>query len=77
MIQLKALSLEVRIPLGLALKYEFALLDIPWAVGMLPGSILGVLSPIQQGASLLPEGEESLVSFKILYEKDLSTIQDS
>jgi hypothetical protein len=25
----------------------------------------------------LPEGEESLVSFKILYEKDLSTIQDS
>jgi hypothetical protein len=71
------LSLEVRIPLGLALKYEFALLDIPWAVGMLPGSILGVLNPIQQEASLLPEGEESLVSFKILYEKDLSTIQDS
>ena len=64
------MSLEVRIPLGLALKYEFALLDIPWAVGMLPGSILGVLNPIQQGASLLPEGEESLVSFKILYEQD-------
>ena len=44
---------------------------------MLPRSILGVLNPIQQEASLLPEGEESLVSFKILYEKDLSTIQDS
>ncbi len=59
------------------MKYEFALLDIPWTVGMLRDSILGVLNPIQQGASLLPEGEENLVLFKILYEKDLSTIQDS